>query len=445
MNSTRLILAFATIGMFLVFSAAHAQNGAGRIDSAFEKFWAAKSPDEAERLSDDIVKTGVTFEEALRRLKAGRTYTAQKTGIVKLNNKTKDGVEHFYALNIPASYDPGRRYQVRFQLHGGVGGRENNQPRGTGESPILGAEQIYVVPYAWNAAPWWSDDQVLNLNAIIDSLKRAYNVDENRIVLAGVSDGGTGAYYIGMRETTRYASFLPLNGFIMVVANGSIDDSQIFPDNLRNKPMFVVNGGRDPLYPTSEVEPFVKHLMTGVHIEYHPQPEAGHNTAWWPEVKDIFEKFVTSHPRDPHPDRLTWETANLEHNRAHWLVIDQVGNQPGDSQTMSDLNLMPDPDPAPGSTADSIPLFDRSKRSGRVDLVRNGNTIQATTKGVAAFTLLLSPDKFDFNQPIKVVANGRPVFEGRIERNLKTLMKWAARDNDRTMLYAAELKIKLAR
>jgi len=78
-----------------------------------------------------------------------------------------------------------------------------------------------------------------------------------------------------------------------------------------------------------------------------------------------------------------------------------------------------------------------------VDLIQNGNTVLATTKGVTAFTLLLSPDKFDFNQTIKVVANGRTVFEGRVERSLKTLMKWAARDNDRTMLYGAELKIKL--
>jgi hypothetical protein len=64
---------------------------------------------------------------------------------------------------------------------------------------------------------------------------------------------------------------------------------------------------------------------------------------------------------------------------------------------------------------------------------------------VAGFTLLLSPDKFDFSQPVKVVANERTVFEGRVERNLKTLLKWASRDNDRTMLYGAEVKIKLAR
>jgi hypothetical protein len=221
----------------------------------------------------------------------------------------------------------------------------------------------------------------------------------------------------------------------MVLANGDIDDGLIFPNNLRNKPLFVVNGGKDPLYPASEVEPFTRHLMTAVKIDYHPQPDAGHNTAWWPEVKDIYEKFVADHPREPHPDQVTWETASLEHNRAHWLVIDQLGSRPGEAASMSDLNMMPDPA--------RVPLFNRPKKPGRVDLIRNGNTVLATTKGVTAFTLLLSPDKFDFNQPIKVVANGRTVFEGRVERSLKTLMKWAARDNDRTMLYAAELKIKL--
>jgi hypothetical protein len=442
MTSTKPAIALALFAAFLLFTGARAQSPTSRIDNAFQKFWSAKSPAEADRLVDDVVKTGVTFDEAYRRLKAGRTYSAQKTGVVMLSNRT-NGVEHFYALNVPADYDPAKRYQVRFQLHGGVGGRQNNQPRGTGESPLQGAEQIYVVPYAWNTAPWWADDQVLNVASITDSLKRTYNVDENRVVIAGVSDGGTGAYYIGMRDTTPYASFLPLNGFIMVIANGSIDDGEVFPNNLRDKPMFVVNGGRDPLYPTSEVEPFVKHLMSAINIEYHPQPEAGHNTAWWPEVKDTFEKFVATHPRGPHPDRLTWETANLEHNRAHWLIIDQFGVQADDAQSLPDLNLMHDPDEIIAASARLFPLFSRPKRPGRVDLLRNGNSIQATTRGVAAFTLLLSPDKFDFNQPIKVAANDRTVFEGRVERNLRTLLKWAAHDNDRTMLYGAEVKIKL--
>jgi len=62
---------------------------------------------------------------------------------------------------------------------------------------------------------------------------------------------------------------------------------------------------------------------------------------------------------------------------------------------------------------------------------------------VTAFTLLLSPDEFDFSKPVQVVANGREVFNGSVQRDLKTLLKWAAADNDRTMLYGAELKITL--
>src|SRR6266446_5701754 len=190
------------------------------------------------------------LSEALRRLKAGRTYTDQKTGVIKLSNKTSDAFVHNFAVNVPPNYDPARRYQVRFQLQAGVGGRTTNEPRGTGEiGALAGAEQFYVLPYSWIEAPWWGDDQVLNLSAIVDELKRTYNIDENRVVVAGVSDGGTGAYYIAMRETTPYASFLPLNGFIMVLANEEIDQGQLFPDNLRNKPMFVINGGKDPLYP----------------------------------------------------------------------------------------------------------------------------------------------------------------------------------------------------
>jgi predicted esterase len=432
---------FLTIGTLLAFAPLTAQNRS--VETAFEKFWAASSPAEGEKAAALVVKSGVTFEDALRRLKAGRTYTVQKSGIVLMGNKTKNGTEHNYAVNVPENYEPSRRYQVRFQLHGGVNGRRSNQPRGNGSiGALAGTNQFYVLPYAWNTSPWWGDDQVQNIDAIIDSLKRTYNIDENRIVLSGVSDGGTGVYYIGMRDTTPFASFLPLNGFIMVLGNPDIDDGAIYPNNLRNKPLFIVNGGRDPLYPTRAVEPYVKHLQrNGVEVEYHPQPEAAHNTSWWPEVKDIYEAFVTNHPRNPDPDKLTWETSSLTHNRAHWVVIDKLGRQPGDPKEPDDMNVLNDPDPR-SEFSHPIDLFSRSRTPGIVDIERSGNTVNVTTKGVAEFTLLLSTDRFDFDQPIQVVVNGHEVHNARVPRNLETLMKWAARDNDRTMLYAAELKVR---
>jgi hypothetical protein len=433
---------FAALAAAVVMaSSVHAQTP---VDAAFQAFWSATSPADAAKHVDAVVKSGVSFDAALQRLRRGRAYApATKTGVVMLTNRTDDRVDHYYAVNVPPSYDPAKRYQVRFQLHGGVMGRSTNQPRNSGDIGNLAgpAEQFYVLPYGWTGAPWWSDDQVLNFSAIVDSLKRTYNIDENRVALAGVSDGATGLYYIAMRDTTPYASFLPLNGFIMVLANPDTGiTAQLYPNNLRNKPWYLINGGRDRLYPTAAVEPYVMHLKkSGVTTDYHPRPDGEHNTAWWPEVKESFEQFVATHPRDPSPARVTWETSDLAHNRAHWLVIDKLGMTSSDAKNLPDAN-----DFSPNDLADRS-LFDHRGRSGRVDVVRTGNTVDAVSRGVTEFTLLVSPDAFDLSQPITVTANGKVAFEGKVTPSVATLMKWAAQDNDRTMLYAAEIPIKMPR
>ena len=423
-----------TAALALVFVAARAPSAAPEstgADAAFAAFWEARSPQEAAKLVQRIVESGIGFDEALQRFRQGRTYSANvPKGVVKLMRAAR-GTEFPYAVNVPESYDPARRYQLRFQLHGGVG-RPGNQQRGDGSiGALAGAEQIYVLPTAWREAPWWDDAQLENLSLILDSVKRTYNVDENRVVMAGVSDGGSGAYYFAMRDTTPFASFLTLNGFVGVL--GSVEPGDIYPNNLRNKPFFVVNGGRDPLYPVDIVQPYIEHLKeNGVTLDFHPQPNGVHNTAWWPDVKDAFETFVRDHPRVPQPASLTWESdATPTDNRAAWLVIDRLSPPKPTDAKLDDLNQL-----SPQYT-----LFQNGGPSGRIDLTRAGNTVKAATRGVLQFTLLLSPDVFDFGQPVRVETNGRVAFEGRVEKSVATLAQWVARDNDRTMLYGAELHI----
>jgi hypothetical protein len=428
-------VSFLAAGAFVVRAALALSAPVEDIDAAFKTFWSAKNPQEAAKAAAGVARTGVSVADAIQRLKAGRTYSSSVPKGVVRSSYTDHGKEFFYSVDVPATYDAGHRYQVRFQLHGGVS-RESNRQRGDGSiGALVGAEQIYVLPTGWIDAMWWQPVQIENLRTILDTVKRTYNVDENRVVVSGVSDGGTGAYYLAMKDTTPYASFLPLNGNIMVLRSEDLAIGDMFPTNLRNKPFFVVNGGRDPLYPTSYVGPYVEHLRDrGVEVIYKPQPNGVHNTAWWPDVKESFEAFVRTHPRSPLPDKLTWETnASPIDNRAHWLIIDKLSSARQSERSLDDVNLLTDAGPM---------MFDNARPSGRVDLARSGNTVTAATRGVAEFTLLLSPDAFDFGQPIKVVANGRAVFDGRVEQSLQTLLKWAAHDNDRTMLFTAELHIK---
>jgi hypothetical protein len=327
-----------------------------------------------------------------------------------------------------------------------------------------------------------------------------------------------------MRETTPFASFLPLNGFIMVLRNEMSDtEGDLFPNNLLNKPLFDVNGGRDPLYPTRIVDPYIEQLKKGgADLEYHPQANAGHDTSWWPEIRDSFEAFVTAHPRRPLPDMLTWEGGPpVMPGRAHWLVVDRLAARRSDDPVLPDLNrrsTAPVPDFGIGSSGtqinrvsagsnaehiglqsgdvvvrinnqlttpgtdlaellgsfppgrpllltvtrggqsvalsgkyaptvlpgEAVAMFPPQRDSGRVDVVRVGNEVKVTTAGVGALTLLLSPDQFDFDKAVTVVVNGRTAFDGRVQKNVRSLLKWAARDNDRTMLFAAELSVEVS-
>jgi hypothetical protein len=501
------------------------QGSSPAVDAAFSDLFNARTARAAFDAADRVVASGIGFDEALARLRQGRVYARDvPRGVVQGSYRGEAG-EFFYTLDVPESYNPARRYQVRVQLHGGVGRIEANTPPRSGSNVRLaGAEQIYVMPYAWREAPWWSGRQIENLHAILDVVKRTYNVDENRVVLSGVSDGGTGAYYAAMRDTTPFASFLPLNGFLPVLRNETTEaDGDLFPGNLRNKPLFIVNGRRDPMYPTSVVDPYVEQLKRGgVDVVYRPQPDGAHDTSWWPEIRESFEKFVANRPRIPLPDGVSWESGppNIP-SRAHWLVIDRLGAERSDEPSLPDVNRMASrPLPEFGvrgsgarinrvvktSNAEQIGLrsgdvivtinnqpvaagadvsdllrdypsgrpllltvarggeslrlsgryaptvlagesdaiFPRQRESGRVDLIRTGNRVEAHSRGVAAFTLLLSPDQFDLSRAVTVAVNGRTAFDGIVQKDIQTLLTWAGRDNDRTMLFAAELHVDLA-
>jgi dienelactone hydrolase len=283
-----------------------------------------------------------------------------------------------------------------------------------------------VYPNGFAGAEWWHTTQVDNILRLVDRIKRRYNVDETRIYMTGISDGGTGAYYMAMKDPTVWSAFLPLNGSIKVLSNPNVRaDGELFSSNLANRPFYIVSGEKDPLYPVQHVATHVEAFKRlGVSLVFRPQANAGHDTSWWPYERSLFEQYVKQKPREVHPARVSWQTERTDRfNRADWLVIDRLG--------MGSVDTDFEP----------LDIFDHRRPSGRVDVVRDGNTFVAQSRGVREFTLLLSPEAVEFSQPIVVRVNDRVAFEGVVKRDAATLLKWAARDNDRTRLYGAELKI----
>jgi predicted esterase len=407
------------------------RDGAGGLNLRAMRFWpialaaavlAAPRPSEAQAAD--------AFAAAYARLRDGLEHSDDvRRGRIEHVRANRDGLQHRYVLIVPEDYDPSQRYPVAFYLHGGIF-RPDAEPGGAwwrNYDMVTGHDRIAVVPASWGESLWWEASQVENLRGILSDLKRTYNVDENRVVVFGTSDGATGAYFLAFKDTTPWAAFLPFIGDPRVLLNpANRADGDVHLANLTNKPLFIVNAEEDRLYPVRQIIPFLGALENvGADFEFTPKP-GGHSTSWWSEEEANIERFVASRARDPHPERVFWATERTDlYNRAHWLVIDELGPLAGDDERRYLASVTAGGD------------------AGIVDARRNGNVVTLLAYGVRRLRLLVSPDAFDLNQPIRVVGNGDTVFDGVVPPSLATLEKWAAIDEDRTMLYAAEIAIAL--
>ena len=187
---------------------------------------------------------------------------------------------------------------------------------------------------------------------------------------------------------------------------------KLYFENLMSRPLYIVNGENDPLYPVSSIEPFIN-ILQEANIEhvFRAIEGGGHNTNWLPEEQPMIEQFKLDNPRDPFPTELRWVTDRSDrYNRNLWMRIEElaVEGQPG---------LM--------------------------SITQEGNSFTVTAESVDAFTLLLNPEQIDFSEEVRVVVNGRPLFIGQVAEDMNTLLDWAVRDRDRTMLYTAALSLRV--
>lgn len=406
------------LGLLLtvLLSACQASSGGNASErQLLNDFWQADSVAEREQAAAALLQANLPLERLYALLQAGpRRDDSAATGILQFERTGADGLHFPYMVLVPDDYDPQRKYPVEFMLHGGVSRppwEPGQQWWRRGYQSLQAPDRITVVPASWNQAFWWFPNQAENLPEILRQVKQDYNVDENRVTLAGVSDGGTGAYFFAFRQPTHWAAFLPYIGHMAVLRNRDAGGGHaLFFENLTAKPLYIVNGEADPLYPAYAVRPYIEYLQqAGVPHVFKAIFEGGHNTNWMPDELPQIEQFKQDNPRDPLPDSIQWITeTTANYTRNHWLRIDRLLTE---------------------------------GRPGRVQVERQGNRFHIQANFVTDFTLLLSPAEVDFGQPVEVRINDVVVLNELVPQRADTLLKWAGLDLDRTMLFTAELPL----
>ena len=190
-----------------------------------------------------------------------------------------------FSLYVPEYYDEARAWPLVMALHGGSGNGADFLWAWLREARSRGA--ILIGPTALGRT--WSlmgpDRDSSNLDAIVARVARRWNVDRGRMLLTGMSDGGTFAYVSGLRENSPFTHLAPSSAsFHPMLLEGST------PERVRRLPVYLVHGVLDWMFPV-DVARTAKAALAA----------AGANVVYR-EIADLSHTY----PQDENPRIMDW-------------------------------------------------------------------------------------------------------------------------------------------
>jgi pimeloyl-ACP methyl ester carboxylesterase len=378
------------------------------------------------------------------------------------------------SLYVPEDYNAEQARGFVLFLHGGgqavardAGSKVFDE--GYGISDLL-MESGFVVcapcaPYHEQSFNGWNvPDTDAYVMDVIEEVAHSYNIDPDRVFLAGTSMGGIGANHLAHRMPDRFAG---------VLSAASSWDIAFWPC-LKGTSIWIMHGVNDAVMFRRRhgTDIGFAHLMkerleqAGVSTFYREHC-GGHSMRdgrrivreWlrWAETqkRDAFYPHVVAPSRRGLSPWLEWkrytrplvsfqnhldfhDLAESPHMR--WVTVDGIGEESIRYDLASVSACRDDCEDEWNDFA--VTLGHKHIRAGLVEAcVCEGSVIEVTPQNVTGFTLWLHPDMVDLKQ-VRVIAKGRERFSGEVKPDLGTLLASYRRRRDWGLLYPAKVTIE---
>jgi phospholipase/carboxylesterase len=167
---------------------------------------------------------------------------AATTGIFHDHNEL--GNRGGFSVYVPEYYTPDRPWPLVMALHGGAGNGRSFLWSWLRTIRSFGA--ILVAPTA--TGPTWAlmgeDTDTPNLARILDIVRSRYTIDPNRMLLTGMSDGGTFCYITGLEHASPFTHLAPVAATFHPLMAELADAERV-----RGLPIHIVHGQLDWMFP----------------------------------------------------------------------------------------------------------------------------------------------------------------------------------------------------
>lgn len=193
----------------------------------------------------------------------------QDAGVMHASNAADE--RGGFSLYVP-EYQDGRPLPLVVALHGGSGHGRNFLWTWLADARSRGA--IVLAPTA--RGDTWSlmgpDEDSANLLAMVEHVKALWPVDESRMLLTGMSDGGTFSYVSGLGADSPFTHLAPISAtFHPLVLEGASRE------RLAALPVYLVHGVLDWMFPVDVARMARDALVAaGAHVTYREIEDLSH-------------------------------------------------------------------------------------------------------------------------------------------------------------------------
>jgi len=167
-----------------------------------------------------------------------------RTGVFESSSTNAAG--RGFAFYVPERYEPGRAWPLIVALHGGGGNGRDFLWTWLREA----RSRAYLLLAPSSHGSTWSflgaDVDALRLQSLIAWLGERWRIDSQRVLLTGLSDGGTYTILCGLQADAPYTALAPGAGVLHPanLSNGNLERA-------RGKPVYLIHGALDWMFPVA--------------------------------------------------------------------------------------------------------------------------------------------------------------------------------------------------
>jgi len=239
----------------------------------------------------------------------------------------KDGKKRPYVVYVPPSIKNQTNAPLLVYLHGAISRKDLvSDPLAYAQRSDIGrlanrSGAVLLFAFGQKGATWFDPVGANMVLDEIDAVQKQFKTNPDKVFLSGFSDGASGTLYFATTYGDRFAGFIAMNGHLRIATK--LGATQVYPDNINQKPVYIINTKNDELYPSDGIQPIIQFLQkTQSHITYS-DIEGNHQMNYLPKEQAALSKFIDKHSRNT-ATTISLETNKKQGNSFDWLTLEKL-------------------------------------------------------------------------------------------------------------------------